>query len=291
MLSKRRVLVDLAREEALAQRAVRHEADAELLEGRQHLRLRARRPQRVFALEGRDGLDGVGPADRLDARLGEAEVLDLARLDQLLDRSRHVLDRHVRVDAVLIEQVDDVDPEPLERGLDGLLDVLRPAVQARPAPAGGRLGLEVEPELGGDHDLVAERGQGLAHELLVRERAVDLGGVEEGDAAFDGRPEQRDHLLLVLGRAVREAHAHAAEPDGRDFQVAVSEFAFLHCLSFEWPWAAIVHPLGPSCGRCPLSRCSLERLPRKSERNVPPKGLPNSLGPGTTTQDSGEYVS
>ena len=88
--------------------------------------------------------------------------------------------------------------------------------------------LEVEPELGGDHHLVAERGEGLADELLVRERAVDLGGVEERDAAFDGRPEQRDHLLLVHGRAVGEAHPHAAEADGRDFQVAVPEFALLH---------------------------------------------------------------
>ena len=39
----------------------------------------------------------------------------------------------------------------------------------------------------------------LAHQLLVRERAVDLGGVEEGDAALDGRADQRDHLLLVRG--------------------------------------------------------------------------------------------
>ena len=115
VLSNGRVLVDLAREEALAQRAVRHEADAELLQRRQHLRLGRPPPQRVLALEGGDRLDGVGPADRLHARLGEAEVLDLALPDQLLHRPGHVLDRHVRVDAVLIEQVDDVDLEPLER--------------------------------------------------------------------------------------------------------------------------------------------------------------------------------
>ena len=224
---ERRVLVDLAREEALAQRAERNEADAEFLERRQHLLLGLPPPQRVFALECRDRLDGVGATDRLHACFGEAEVLDLAFLNQVLHRSRHVLDRHVRVDAVLIEQVDGIDLEPLERGLGDLLDVLRPAVQADPArPA---VGIELEPELGGDHHLLAERGEGFAHELLVRERAVDLGGVEERDAAFDGRPNQRDHLLLVRGRAVAEAHAHAAEPEGRDFQVALSKFALLHC--------------------------------------------------------------
>ena len=48
----------------------------------------------------------MGAADGLHARLREAEVLDLALLDQLLDRARDVLDRDVRVDAVLVEEVD-----------------------------------------------------------------------------------------------------------------------------------------------------------------------------------------
>ena len=116
VLSKRRGLVDLAREEALAQRAERDEADARAPRrpaGRRLLGVA--RPQRVFALDRRDRLHGVGAADRLRARLREAEVLDLALRDQLLDRSRDVLDRHVGVDAVLVEQVDGVDLQPLER--------------------------------------------------------------------------------------------------------------------------------------------------------------------------------
>ena len=96
-------------------------------------------------------------------------------------------------------------------------DPLRPA-----------LGVELEPELGGDHHLAAERRERLAHQLLVGEGAVDFRRVEEGDAALDGRADQRDHLCLVGGRAVAEAHAHAAEPEGGDFQAAVSEFALLH---------------------------------------------------------------
>ena len=36
---------------------------------------------------------------------------------------------------------------------------------------------------------------------------------------------------LFDGRAVAKAHSHAAEPDGRDLQVAVSEFALLHFLN------------------------------------------------------------
>jgi len=55
-------------------------------------------------------------------------VLDLALLDQILHRAGNVFDCHVRVYPVLIEQVDDIDPEPLERALDGFLDMFRPAV-------------------------------------------------------------------------------------------------------------------------------------------------------------------
>ena len=95
-------------------------------------------------------------------------------------------------------------------------------------PACFAVSSDLEPELRRDHDLIAERRQRFADELFVSEGAVDFGGVEERDAALDGGADQRDHLLLVHRRAIAEAHAHAAEAEGRDFQIAVSEFAFLH---------------------------------------------------------------
>ena len=61
-------------------------------------------------------------------------------------------------------------------------DVLRPAIEPALLP----VGIELEAELGGDHDLLAHRSKRFAHELFVRERPVDLGRVEEGDAALDG---------------------------------------------------------------------------------------------------------
>src|SRR5208282_6600156 len=85
-----------------------------------------------------------------------------------------------------------LDPEPLERSLDDLPDVRGLAVQAALLAA-----VAIEAELGGDDHLLAERSQRLAHEFLVRERAIDLGGVEERDALFDRRPDQGNHLLPV----------------------------------------------------------------------------------------------
>jgi hypothetical protein len=54
------------------------------------------------------------------------------------------------------------------------------------ADAGVAVGVDVEAELGGDDDLVADGREGFADELFVDEGAVDFGGVEEGDAAVDG---------------------------------------------------------------------------------------------------------
>ena len=72
-------------------------------------------PERVLALEGGDGLHCMRAADGLHARFRETEVPDLALLDQLLHRPGDVLDWHVRVYPVLIEQVDGIDAKPLER--------------------------------------------------------------------------------------------------------------------------------------------------------------------------------
>ena len=108
---------------------------------------------------------------------------------------------------------------------DAAPDRLRAAVDAA-----GLARRELEAELGRDHDLVADRLERLADELLVRERAVDLRGVEERDAAVDRGPEQRDHLLRLRERREAGAHAHAAEAERRDLEVQ-SERACVHLSS------------------------------------------------------------
>src|SRR5919202_560171 len=138
--------------------------------------------------------------------------------------SRHLFDRHVWVNPVLIEQVNRLGPEPLERILDRLLDVLGAAIQA---PLAG----EIETEFGGDHHLFSNGSQGFTDQLLVCEWAVHLGGVEEGDAALDGRADQSNRLLLVCGRAEGMAQSHTAESNGRHFQSTVAKDAFFHCCS------------------------------------------------------------
>ncbi len=153
-------------------------------------------------------------------------MLHLAGGNQLLHRPRHLFDRDLGIDPVLVQEVDRLDPQPAEGVLDDVADVFRPAVEAGPARLA--VGVGTEAELRGDHDLVPDRRERLAHEFFVGERTVHLGGVEERDPPIDRRAEERDHLRAVLRRAVREAHPHTAEAEGGDVQRALTKFAGLH---------------------------------------------------------------
>src|SRR5947207_7683998 len=224
---KRSVLIDLSREEPFTKRTERNEADAELLERRQHCLFWFSPLQRVFTLKRGHWMDCVCPTDGLHSCFREPEVLDLTFLNQVLHGSGHVLDWHRRINAMLIEQIDRIDLESPERCFGDLLDVFRPAICARLPSVSTKL----ETEFGGDHYLIANGSERFAHEFFVCERAVRFSSIEKRYAAFYRRPNQRDHFLLVCRRTIAIAHSHATEPESRHFEVAISEFAFLHCCS------------------------------------------------------------
>src|SRR5438034_11417515 len=120
----------------------------------------------------------------------------------------------------MILQHDKVVPSSFQRTLDALLDTLGTAV-LHLLPAG----ITSDPELRGDHHLPAQWRQRLTNQLFVGVRTVNLGGIEERDTTFDGRADERDHCLLVRWVTVALAHAHAAESEGRDFEIALSKLA------------------------------------------------------------------
>ena len=129
----------------------------------------------------------------------------------------------VRVDAVLVVEVDVVGAEPPERTLDRGADVRRAAVEVPGAAARVRDHAELRRE----DDVVAAVLDRPADELLVGEGAVDLGGVDERDAEVERAVDGADRLGVVGARAgVRAGHAHAAEADASD--VEGSEVDVLH---------------------------------------------------------------
>ena len=199
LLCQRGAGVDLAGQEALAERAEGHEADAELFKRRDDLGFGFAGPQRVLALQRGHRLHRVGPTDRVGAGFGQAEVADLALGDEVLHGPGDVLHRHIGIDPVLVVEVDVVGPEPPEAALDGAPDLGRFAVDAAAVFAG--LLVDVPAELGGDLHFVADAREGLAHHLLVGPGPVDFRRVEEVHAEIDRLPQQVDHLGAVLDLA------------------------------------------------------------------------------------------
>ena len=129
---ERRVLADGPGEEAAPERAIGHEADARALRtppGSRWSRARATTSEYSFCTAA-TGWTACARRRVCGGGFGHAEVLHLALGDEVLDRAGDVLDRDLRVDAVLVEEVDGVDPEPLQRTFAGRADALGPAGDA-----------------------------------------------------------------------------------------------------------------------------------------------------------------
>jgi hypothetical protein len=134
-----------------------------------------------------------------------------------LDRSRDLFDGHLRVQPVLIEQLDGFEAQPLQASLGSLPDSFGAAVKPGHLPA-----LVVEAELGGDHHLVPHRGERFPRQFLIDEWPVSLGGIEQGDAPLHGLAGQLDHRLPIRVWAAMVVHPHAPEAEGRYFQRVLS---------------------------------------------------------------------
>ena len=70
--------------------------------------------QRIFRLDRCNRLDGVRPADSLRTRLGQTEVQNLSFFDQLFDCTCHIFDWYIRIDPVLVVEIDAIGSEALQ---------------------------------------------------------------------------------------------------------------------------------------------------------------------------------
>src|SRR2546426_12288785 len=168
--------------------------------------------------------------DRLSSCFGKAKIFHLALPDQLLHRPSDVFARHVRINAMLVEQIYSIDSQTLERPIGNLLDMLRPTIQAWRSlhPSRIELRIKIKPEFCRYHHLSAKGSERFAYKFFIGKRPVYFSSVEECDAVLNGCANKSDHLLLVCGRPVRETHTHAAEPKGGNIEIAPSKSALLH---------------------------------------------------------------
>ena len=120
--------------------------------------------------------------------------------------------------------VDIVGPEPAQRIAEEVLHRERPRIVAQPIAAD----VAERTELDADDDAVTlAPGKRFADQHLVVAHAVEIAGVEEGDAGIESGVDRGDALAAV-GRAVHVRHAHAAKPDGRDLGPSGAEPSMIH---------------------------------------------------------------
>ncbi len=154
------------------------------------------------------------PPDGCRSRLGQADMADLALGHQFGEFPDGLLDGRVRVDAVLVVQVDVVGAEPLERPFDSEADIGRSAVRAGPAGVGDEAEFFC-----GQHHLVTAPSDGPADQVLVGEGPVHLGGVEVADAEVERAADGADALFVdASGAGVEDRHAHRAQSDAGDLE-------------------------------------------------------------------------
>jgi hypothetical protein len=214
----------VAREEPAREDAVGRDADPQLAAGGKNLLLDPAREERVLDLQVGDRVHRVRAPDRLGPDLGETDVADIARLDQLADRTHRLLARDVGEDAPGPVDIHVVDAKPSERVSEEVLDRCRPHVVSDDRSVGGAH----EPELDADHRLVAVTSfERVANEELVVPGGVVVARVEQGDAGVERSLDRRDRLRLI-GGAVEVGHAHTAEAEGGDGEASGAERTRVH---------------------------------------------------------------
>jgi hypothetical protein len=150
---------------------------------------------------------------------------------QLGHGADRVLDGCVRVDPVLVVQVDVIRAQPTQRPFDRGTDVRGAAVEI----AWSAAGMGDHSELCRHHYLVATALDGSPDEFLVGVRPVDLGGVDERHTEVERAMDRADGLGIVATRpGIAERHPHRTQTDAGHVQV--SEIDVLHRYS-----NAVVH--------------------------------------------------
>ena len=172
----------LAGQHSLSERRPDDLGDAVLLAEGDQLGLGGAPDHRVLRLRG-DELLRAGDLERrldlLDGPLAEADLARLARLADLGQRLHGLLDRDVRIGAMALVEVDVVGLQPLERGIDLLVDLLSGEAAVGLRHREENLGRQ---DVGAAVEVLEDRSPGRLRGAL----AVDVGSVEEVDVGFEG---------------------------------------------------------------------------------------------------------
>src|SRR5436189_2099604 len=177
----------------------------------------------------------------------------LALLHEVLNRAGGILDRHLWIDAVLVEEIDAIRLQAPQHVVHDDFDVLGFAVETGESLAG--LLINVPSEFRRDYYAVPKRFDGFAEDAFDFPWTVRFSCVEERDTAVERCSDEIDHLRSVrdshLVFATRVLHTHT---DLRDLEIAESA-ASRPCVRLRT--ACRCRCAGRSLGTC---SCAPERI-------------------------------
>jgi hypothetical protein len=209
-------------------RAVRDEADTEFAASGQNLWFGIARPERIFALQGGDGMDVRWRCGESSCAASErSEIADLAFLYKLGHGGHRLFDGRIGIDAVLVVEIDiSSTPRRLRLASQDLLE-RSPACRRSPR-FWGLLGSRTIP------NLVARMILSRLRPLMARPTSssfvcgtIDVSGVEKGNTEFEGAMDGGDGFIVVAS-GVKVGHTHATEAESGDLQTGTAEFEGSH---------------------------------------------------------------
>jgi len=133
---------------------------------------------------------------------------------------------HIRVDTVLVKEVDGVNVEALEGGFGDGTNIFRSTVRSHHHLARGFAAINLEAELGGNHHPVTIRLQALAEENFVRVGPINFRRIEKCNAEVNSAMQRRDRTAFIARRAIGMGHSHATEAERRYGQIVSKGSAF-----------------------------------------------------------------
>jgi hypothetical protein len=151
-------------------------------------------------------------ANVLGRDLGQADVPDLALALEGLQRAELVLDRHLRVYAVQVTEIQPLTAQSAQARLDAGPEIARVAVRS---PDVGR-GAD-HADLRGDEHVIGVRIQGMPDEGFSRVRTIGVGGVDVRDAVGVDRLAQHgdrggEVFGVAPGAGAGQTHGAESEP-------------------------------------------------------------------------------
>ena len=149
---------------------------------------------------------------------------DLPVFFKFEERLHRFVERRVVVAPMNQHEINYIRAQAFQTTLRAFNDIVVLAVHARDAPT-----FVVESDLRDQHNFVAPGSQRFPKNFLGVVWAVHFCCVEEIDAVVDGGVDGSADCININIAIHRRAHGPRAKPDGRTFEVGISEGALNHC--------------------------------------------------------------